>query len=116
MSFYEYIDLFGVILNALLVSFALEAVKRMLPQIKTRVLLPFVSLAFTVLYVPFSDYKIENIQQLVTHYIFTTSFSVLYYLYLGKRTVERLINGAFGSIDNSAKDVESRPLERGRRD
>lgn len=116
MSFPEYIDLFGVIVNALCVSFALEALKRMLPKIRTRVLLPFVSLLFTVLYIPFSDYKIENIQLLVTHYIFTTSFSVLYYLYLGKRTVERLINAAFGSVDVTAKDTESRPIERGRRD
>lgn len=109
----KYLDFFGVILNAILVSFTLEALKRMFPKIKTRPFLPLVSLAYTLLYIPFFEYRWDNFQVLFIHYIFTISFSVLYYLYLGEKTIIRLLDMASGAVDSTAKQVESKPVDRG---
>lgn len=91
MNFTEYFDWKILMFVAVVTSLITEAVKTFTPYwLKGKLALPLTALIVTVLRIPFETANFAEWQTLGLNLIFTMSFAILFYTYLGEWTVTKL--------------------------
>ena len=91
MNFTEYFDWKILLFVAVVTSVVVEGLKTWTPEfIGGKFLLPVVAFAVTILRIPFEHSGFAEWQTFLLNILFTMSFSVLFYTYLGEWTVSKL--------------------------
>lgn len=104
------LNIYEIIIVSVGTSFIVEALKHLLPKVKTKITLPIITLLITILRIfPLETFKIEEPSAMVFNFLLTVSFTILFYKYGGERIVKFLLGSFVNRIENTTKAKEETP-------
>jgi len=106
------LNLYEIIIVSIATSLGVETVKCFVPNAKTKIILPLITLLFTVLRIfPLETISFAEPSKMVFNFILTVSFSILFYKYGGERIVKFIVGSVASRIENTSKNKENEPFE-----
>lgn len=106
------LNLYEIVIVSVATSIGVETVKYFVPNAKTKIILPLITLLFTVLRIfPLETISFSEPSKMVFNFILTVSFSILFYKYGGERIVKFIVGSVTSRIENTSKAKEETPYE-----
>lgn len=106
------LNLYEIIIVSIATSIGVETVKYFVPNAKTKIILPLITLLFTVLRIfPLETISFSEPSKMIFNFILTVSFTILFYKYGGERIVKFIVGSVTSRIENTSKNKENEPFE-----